>query len=100
MTARVSVAAEHDVAEIGEYLAGFNQALADQFVDDFRAAADSRARMPLTSRPRDDLRPGMRSFVLKKQYVVFFRPVDDTVEIVRVLHGSRNMDAVFRDEDE
>jgi toxin ParE1/3/4 len=57
-----------------------------------------QANQPGIGRPRDDLKPGLRSFVVKS-YVVFCRVVDGTVEVVRVLHGSRDIEAIFRDED-
>ena len=34
--------------------------------------------------------PGCRSFSVGN-YVVFFRPVDDGIEVSRVIHGSRDM---------
>ena len=30
-----------------------------------------------------------------KMYLVFFRPVVDGIEIIRVLHGSRDIDAIL-----
>ena len=34
--------------------------------------------------------PGCRSFSVGN-YVIFFRPIDDGIEIARVIHGSRDM---------
>lgn len=31
-----------------------------------------------------------------RSYVIFYRPVDAGVEIVTVLHGSRDLDTIFR----
>lgn len=42
---------------------------------------------------------GMRAYCLPlpfRRYVAFYRPVDGGVEIVTVLHGSRDLDAVLR----
>jgi len=39
----------------------------------------------------------MRSIVARP-YVVFYRLNEDSVQIVRVLHGRRDIDAVFVDE--
>ncbi len=31
-------------------------------------------------------------------YVVFYRPAEDTIEVVRVLHGSRDIDTIMKAE--
>jgi toxin ParE1/3/4 len=48
-------------------------------------------------RSRSDLGANLRSFPVKK-FVIFYRPVDDTVEIVRILYGGRDFESIFRDE--
>jgi len=45
-------------------------------------------------RARDELVPGVRCFPVGR-YVVFYVPLDDGIDIVRVLHGARDIDAVF-----
>lgn len=46
-------------------------------------------------RLRDELTEGLRSFPVGR-YVIFYRIVQDGVEIVRVLHGARDLDSIFR----
>jgi toxin ParE1/3/4 len=43
---------------------------------------------------RDELLPGMRCFSLSN-YVIFFRATASGVEIVRVVHGARNIEELF-----
>jgi toxin ParE1/3/4 len=50
--------------------------------------------MPGMGRKRDDLGKGLRSFPVKK-YLIFYRQAKDDIEIVRVLHGSRNIEKFF-----
>jgi toxin ParE1/3/4 len=45
-------------------------------------------------RRRDELAPGLRSFPAGR-YVIFYLPLTDGVDIVRVLHGSRDIETVF-----
>jgi toxin ParE1/3/4 len=45
---------------------------------------------PLSGRARDELARGLRS-VPYSRYVIFYRPIKDGVEIVRVLHGARDL---------
>ena len=46
-------------------------------------------------RPRPELAPGLRSFVVHP-YVIFFRPAEDTIEVIRVLRGSRDIAAIMK----
>jgi len=51
----------------------------------------------MMGRARDELASGVRSFPFGR-YVVFYAPLDDGIDIVRVLHGSRDIDAIFNPE--
>jgi toxin ParE1/3/4 len=55
------------------------------------------AAQPMMGRSRDGLAPGMRSSPIGR-YVVFYVPLDDGIDVVRVLHGARDIDAVFNSE--
>lgn len=46
------------------------------------------ARQPEIGTVRDDLLPGLRVWPIVK-YVISYRPSDDGIEVVRVLHGAR-----------
>ena len=51
------------------------------------------AGQPRIGELRDELRPGMRSFSVGN-YVIYYRPVETmaiSIEIVRVLHGGRDV---------
>jgi toxin ParE1/3/4 len=50
---------------------------------------------PLAGRSRDEIRPGLRS-VGARPYIVFYRVRDEHPEIVRVLHGRRDIGRIFR----
>jgi toxin ParE1/3/4 len=41
--------------------------------------------------------PTLRAWPLHRfrNYLAFYRPTDDGIEIVRVLHGARNLDSLF-----
>jgi plasmid stabilization system protein ParE len=46
--------------------------------------------MPMRYRVRDELQAGIRAVCVEK-YIIFYRITNDTVAIVRVLHGARNI---------
>lgn len=83
--------AERDVRAIWAYYAARASAeAANKILRAIEAAAGRVANLPMTGRPRDELRPGLRS-VLAQPYIVFYRLKDSGVEIVRVLHEKRHL---------
>jgi toxin ParE1/3/4 len=54
------------------------------------------ARFPGTGRRREDLWPNLRSFIVRP-YVVFCRPVGESIEVLRVLHQRRDIDRAMRE---
>jgi toxin ParE1/3/4 len=44
---------------------------------------------------RDNLAPGLRSFPVGN-YLVFYRITPEGIEVARVLHGARDLRAVFK----
>jgi toxin ParE1/3/4 len=47
---------------------------------------------------RDELTTGLRSQPVGN-YLIFYFPLEDGIDIVRVLHGSRDVDAIFHPDD-
>lgn len=50
--------------------------------------------MPQSGRRRDELEPHLRSFP-EGSYVVFYREIGEGIEIIRVLHSSRDIERIF-----
>jgi toxin ParE1/3/4 len=42
---------------------------------------------------RDDIRPGLR-MLISREYLVLYRVLDEEIEVVRVVHGRRDLEAV------
>jgi len=51
---------------------------------------------PQSGTRRDELRRGLRTFPVGS-YLVFYFIVEDGIEIVRVLHGRRDIESIFSD---
>ncbi|MDX8511684.1 type II toxin-antitoxin system RelE/ParE family toxin [Mesorhizobium captivum] len=47
---------------------------------------------PFSGAPRDDIAPGVRHLIVG-EYLTLYRVGEDAIEIVRVLHGRRNIEA-------
>jgi toxin ParE1/3/4 len=86
--------AEVDVLDIWGFIADDSTREADRWVDQLDEKLQLWATQPLIGRARDELAPGLRSMPFGR-YVVFFAPVVDGIDVVRVLHGSRDMDQEF-----
>jgi toxin ParE1/3/4 len=87
--------ADSDLLEIWGYLARYaSQVVADRTTRGIRRSCDRLIRLPLLGRPRGGVLPGIRS-LLVNPYVVFYRLHNNEVEIVRVLHGRRDIDTLF-----
>jgi len=52
------------------------------------------ATRPQLGRRREELAPGLRSFPAGS-YFIFYQPIADGIEVVRVLHASRDIDSLF-----
>jgi toxin ParE1/3/4 len=86
---RLTLQAEADLEELWAYIAANNPDAADRMVDAVLEASRMHVRFPGIGQKRDDLRPGLRCFVVSP-YVVFYRPIEDTIEVLRILHGARH----------
>jgi toxin ParE1/3/4 len=83
-----------DVAEIWDYIAEDSIMHADAWVDRLDQALRRLAGQPRMGRARDELSPGLRSLPFGR-YVIFYEPLDDGIDVVRVLHAARDVDAQF-----
>ena len=82
--------AELDAIEIWVHVARHDAAAADRLTDRFTATIDLLATQPRLGRAVDHLLPGLRSFPAG-DYLIFHRPMDDGVFVVRIIHGARNI---------
>ena len=89
--------AETDILEIWDYIADDSLTAADRWVDHLDEQFRMLSTQPMMGRARDELAPGVRSFPFGR-YVVFYVPLTNGIDVVRVLHGARDIDAVFNPE--
>lgn len=87
--------AERDLVDIGNFIARDSPINAARFVSRIEEHCAFLAAHPLAGRARDELAPGLRSIAFGR-YVIFYRALDDGAEIVRVLHGARDLKRALR----
>ncbi len=90
----ISQLAAQDLEDIWVYLAQNNQIAADKQIATILNRLPMLAQFPDLGQMRDDLGSKLRSFPVKP-YIVFYIKLDDGIEVVRILHNSRDIDRLF-----
>jgi toxin ParE1/3/4 len=85
-----------DIADIIEYIAAHNVSAARRILNRFDELFDQLSHNPEMGERRDDLAVRARTFSVGN-YVVVFRTITNGVEIIRVVHGARDIDSLFSD---
>jgi toxin ParE1/3/4 len=83
-----------DLAAITDYIAADNLTAALGFYDEVDRLLTMIAQYPEMGEAVDHLSPGLRRFTLGN-YLLFYRRIDDAIELNRVLHGARDIDRLF-----
>ena len=86
-----TASAQRDLVDIWEYIAVDNIDAADAVIDEFEAAARMLAELPLAGHVRNDLTDEPVRFWRVGRYLLVYLQGTRPVEIVRVLHGSRDV---------
>ncbi len=84
--------AEDDLIAIWLHVARDSEAAADRLLDRMEARWQQLAIYPFSGAPRDDIAPGIRHLVVS-DYLTLYRVDGGAIEIIRVLHGKRHIEA-------
>jgi toxin ParE1/3/4 len=90
--------AKDDLADLWLFHEAQSVALADQHVAKIFAELGTLVLFPNMGRARDDLRPGLRVWPCDRQ-LIFYINTRDGLKVQRVLHGHRDIEAMFADPD-
>jgi toxin ParE1/3/4 len=91
-----TIQAEQDLLEIWGSIARRSPAQADRLTEAIDEKCRLVAQFPEMGRSREELAPGGRS-TLAGRYVVLYRAIDDGIEVLRVVHGSRDLPRLFQE---
>jgi toxin ParE1/3/4 len=86
--------ARADLQEIWSYVAEDDLRAADALIDRLDRAAQMLAERPFIGRLRPDIHADVRGFSVGR-YLLIYRPIKGGVEIVRVVHGARDLARLF-----
>ncbi|HTU93875.1 MAG TPA: type II toxin-antitoxin system RelE/ParE family toxin [Gemmataceae bacterium] len=82
--------AELDLIDILVHIGRHNPLAVDNFADEVEQKCQLLAQFPGMGAERDDVPEGVRVFAVGS-YVLFYRPIDGGIELLRVLFGGRRI---------
>ena len=85
--------AKADLREIWDYVSDDSQLQADRLIERFRSKLEHLAQWNTLGRPRPEIARNCRSYPFGK-YCFFFRPIDNGIEVIRVIHSARDLDQI------
>jgi toxin ParE1/3/4 len=90
----LSEAAIGDLSDIWEYIGQDNPEQADKALDEIYKKCELLASMPEMGRQREELLVGLRSFPVRR-YIIFYRIQENILEIIQIVSGYQDIDAIF-----
>lgn len=92
--------ASRDIESIIDFIADSSSFdAAERFLKKVNQKCINLANFPNMGQRRDELAPSLRSFPVD-DYLIFYRPVEEGIEILRFISGYRDLDALFLDRDD
>jgi toxin ParE1/3/4 len=92
----LSIEAEVDLLEITSFISSGDEAIARRFVYGLMESLDLLSEYPEMGRKRDDLKRGLRSINFNR-YLVLYKIEGTRVEVVRIVHGARDIASLFEE---
>ena len=86
--------AEEDILAIAEHIALDNPTAAASWLDKIEQTIALLATQPFMGQAVDHIRPGLRR-LSQGNYLLFYEPRNDGVNLVRVLHGAREIESLL-----
>ena len=91
---QLSLQAANDLEEIEDFISRDNPAAASRLLLTVLEKCQLLSQHPAIGFDRSELLPKLRSFPVGN-YIVFYLPANDGIEVVRVLHGARDVPKLF-----
>jgi toxin ParE1/3/4 len=95
-TIKRTAQAEEDLIDIWLYIAHDDVRAADRVLDDIEEKLLLLADQPDLGPARPDIAPDLRYFPVRR-YLILYRQITDGIEIVRVVHGARDVPTLMAD---
>jgi toxin ParE1/3/4 len=90
--------ASQDLNEIADYFAANNVKAGEKFFQDFNRKCKQLVSFPNSGKSYTEIYPELKGISLAG-YIIFYRILEDGIEILRVISGRRKLPAIFRESD-
>ncbi|MBD2532624.1 type II toxin-antitoxin system RelE/ParE family toxin [Nostoc flagelliforme FACHB-838] len=94
----LTIPAKQDLKEINRYIMRYNPDVARRLNEKIKQQCKLLADFPNMGQSFNNFASDLRSFPVE-DYLIFYRPVDGGVEVVRIVSGYRDLETVFLSED-
>jgi toxin ParE1/3/4 len=84
-----------DLDDIFDYIADDSPDRAIAFIQKLHSQIEKLAATPGMGRRRDELLPNLRGMAYGN-YMIFYFPMNNGVDVVRVINGARDIEAIFQ----
>lgn len=96
--------ARRELLDHAFYIAQDGSVAAHRFLDAAEAAFQQLAQLPRMGSPREFQNSrlvGIRQWPVPgfENYLIFYRPIEGGIEVLRVLHGARDIERLFQEEE-
>jgi toxin ParE1/3/4 len=92
----INILASRDLNEIADRFAETNLEAGEQFFGDFNRKCKQLVAFPNSGKSYAEIRSDLRRLSLDG-YILFYRILEDGIEILRVVSGRRNFPSLFSD---
>jgi toxin ParE1/3/4 len=92
----INILASRDLNDIADYFAENSLEAGDQFFRAFDRKCKQLVAFPSSGKSYATIRPDLRGLSLEG-YVIFYRVLDDGIEILRVVSGRRDFPSLFEE---
>ncbi|MEH2042800.1 type II toxin-antitoxin system RelE/ParE family toxin [Nostoc sp.] len=92
----INILASRDINEIADYFAQTSVEAGERFFSEFNRKCQQLVAFPNSGKSYAKIRPDLRGVSLQG-YIVFYKVLDDGIEILRVISGRRNFPSLFEE---
>lgn len=98
MRCYVSADASRDLDAIGDYFVERSVEAGERLLQEFVKKCERLIQFPKMGRSYEQVKAGLRGIPLDG-YIIFYKIVEDGIEVLRVLNGRQDLEAIFEDEE-
>lgn len=91
----INALASQDLTEIADYFFMVNIEAGEKFFREFNRKCQQIVNFPYSGKSYAYIYPELRGLLLEN-YVIFYRILEDSIEILRVVNARRNLPDIFK----